>query len=64
MTRRLVNIMDTDPEQERVYEGMVGGIAVYFRDGIPPGTIVFRDRDGVVIGVIREVKQIDTGGHL
>ena len=64
MVHGMANVDYRLPEPERRYEGMVGGIAIYYDHSLPTGVVVFRDRDGEVIGTIRNVKQIDTTGQL
>lgn len=52
-----------ESESDRKYDGMIGGIAVYFNPKLDPGVVEFRDRDGKLLGVIHNVKQIDSSGR-
>jgi hypothetical protein len=55
--------MEEDERDERRYDGMIGGIAIYVNPKLAPGTVELRNLDGETIGVIHNVKQIDTCGR-
>lgn len=60
---RHVEWMEEDERGQRQYDGMIGGIAVYYNPKLDPGVVEFRNRDGELLGVIHNVKQIDTSGR-
>lgn len=64
MSRPIPTPIDHDSIDAREYQGMIGGIALYFNPTVPAGIVQLRNQDGEVIGTILNVKQIDTSGRL
>jgi hypothetical protein len=55
--------VQSEDRDGRQYNGMIGGIAIYYNPNIAPGTVEFRNANGELIGLIHNVKQIDTSGR-